>query len=129
VSASAAAIATADPAGAEEVRAHPAPLLVFSEQVHAEHLELKRWLRDGLYRHYRVLRMTTKARRVVRELFDALLEDVALMPTEHQDAARRFEAESGRAGRARAVADYIAGMTDRYAILEYQRLFDPSERT
>jgi dGTPase len=73
--------------------------------------------------------MTTKAGRVVRELFDALLEDVALMPTEHQDAARRLEAEAGRAGRARAVADYIAGMTDRYAILEHQRLFDPSERT
>jgi len=129
VSASAAAIAAAGPASAEAVRAHPAPLLTFSEQVQEEHLELKRWLRDALYRHYRVLRMTTKAKRVVRQLFDALLEDVELMPTEHQDAARRLEAEGGRAGRARAVADYIAGMTDRYAILEYQRLFDPAERT
>jgi dGTPase len=129
VGASAEAIAAVDPASAEEVRAHHASLLVFSEGVHAEHLELKRWLRDSLYRHYRVLRMTTKAGRVVRELFGALLEDVQLMPTEHQDAARRLEAEGGRAGRARAVADYIAGMTDRYAILEHQRLFDPSERT
>ncbi len=129
VNASEAAVAAADPASAEEVRAHRAPLLVFSEPVQAEHLELKRWLRDSLYRHYRVLRMTTKAARVVRELFDALLEDVALMPTEHQEVARRLEAEEGRAGRARAVADYIAGMTDRFAILEYQRLFDPSERT
>jgi dGTPase len=129
VNASAAAIAAADPASAEEVRAHRAPLLVFSESVQAEHLELKRWLRDSLYRHYRVLRMTTKAGRVVRELFNALLEDVALMPTEHQEAARRLEADGGRTGRARAVADYIAGMTDRFAILEYQRLFDPSERT
>jgi dGTPase len=51
------------------------------------------------------------------------------MPTEHQQAARRFEATDGEAGRARAVADYIAGMTDRYAILEHRRLYDPSERT
>jgi dGTPase len=66
---------------------------------------------------------------VVRELFDAMLGDVDLMPTEHQEAARRFESDAGPAGRARAVADYIAGMTDRFAILEHQRLFDPSERT
>jgi dGTPase len=58
-----------------------------------------------------------------------MLEDVDLMPTEHQAGARRLEAEAGRAGRARAVADYIAGMTDRFAILEHQRLFDPSEKT
>jgi dGTPase len=97
--------------------------------VRAEHLELKRYLRDHLYRHYRVLRMTNKARKVVRDLFEVMLEDVDLMPTEHQAAARRLEAEGGRAGRARAVADYIAGMTDRFAILEHRRLFNPAERT
>ena len=129
VGASTAAIAAAAPASADDVRALSAPLLTFSAAVEAEHLELKRYLRDGLYRHYRVLRMTTKAKRVVRELFAALLEDVELMPEEHQEAARRMEAEAGRPGRARAVADYIAGMTDRYAILEHRRLFDPSERT
>jgi len=58
-----------------------------------------------------------------------MIEDVDLMPTEHQGSAQRMEADSGRPGRARAVADYIAGMTDRFAILEHQRLFDPSERT
>jgi dGTPase len=129
VGASTAAIAAAAPASADEVRARSAPLLTFSAEVEAEHLELKRYLRDGLYRHYRVLRMTTKARRVVQEMFTALLEDVELMPEEHQESARRLEAEAGRPGRARAVADYIAGMTDRYAILEHRRLFDPSERT
>ena len=129
VGASTAAIAAAAPASVDDVRALSAPLLTFSAAVEAEHLELKRYLRDGLYRHYRVLRMTTKAKRVVRELFAALLEDVELMPEEHQEAARRMEAEAGRPGRARAVADYIAGMTDRYAILEHRRLFDPSERT
>jgi dGTPase len=129
VGASTAAIAAAAPASADEVRACAQPLLTFSAAVEAEHLELKRYLRDGLYRHFRVLRMTTKAKRVVRELFAALLEDVELMPEEHQEAARRMEAEDGRPGRARAVSDYIAGMTDRYAILEHRRLFDPSERT
>ncbi len=129
VDASRASLAAAAPQDAEAVRARPEPLLTFSEQVRAEHLELKRYLRQHLYRHYRVLRMTTKARRVVRSLFEAMLEDVELMPAEHQEAARRMESESGPAGRARAVADYIAGMTDRFAILEHQRLFDPSERT
>ena len=105
------------------------PLLKFSDAVREEHLELKRYLREHLYRHYRVLRMTTKAGRMLRELFEAMMDDVDLMPTEHQDAARRMEAEAGRPGRARAVADYIAGMTDRFAILEHRRLFDPAERT
>jgi dGTPase len=73
--------------------------------------------------------MTTKARRVVSELFVAMLADVDLMPTEHREAARRMEAADGQPGLARAVADYIAGMTDRFAILEHRRLFDPSERT
>jgi dGTPase len=129
VAASMASIAAAAPASVAEVRARPAPLLAFSEPVRAEHLELKRYLREHLYKHYRVLRMTTKAKRVVRELFAAMLGDVDLMPTEHEEAARRLEAGMGEAGRARAVADYIAGMTDRFAILEHRRLFNPAERT
>jgi dGTPase len=129
VEASRAALAAANPASVAEVRARPAPLLTFSEAVREEHLQLKRWLRDHLYHHYRVLRMTTKARKVVRALFEAMMAGVELMPNEHQEAARRLEAEQGVAGRARAVADYIAGMTDRYAILEYERMFNPAERT
>ena len=129
VDASAEALAAAAPGDVEAVRARAQPLLTFSEIVRAEHLELKQYLREHLYRHYRVLRMTTKARRVVRELFDAMLSDVDLMPTEHQDVAHRLEASDGPAGRARAVADYIAGMTDRFAILEHRRLFEPGERT
>jgi dGTPase len=129
INASEASITAAAPASVEDVRAGSEPLLRFSAEVEAEHLELKRYLRQHLYRHYRVLRMTTKAKRVVRELFDAMLADIDLMPTEHQEAARRMESADGRPGRARAVADYIAGMTDRYAIREHGRLFDPSERT
>jgi dGTPase len=129
VAASMASIAAAAPASVADVRARSEPLLAFSEPVRAEHLELKRYLREHLYRHYRVLRMTTKAKRVVRELFAAMLGDVDLMPTEHEEAARRLEAGMGESGRARAVADYIAGMTDRFAILEHRRLFNPAERT
>ena len=129
VDASAAAIAAAAPRDVEDVRARSQPLLTFSDAVRGDHLELKRYLREHLYKHYRVLRMTTKARRVVRELFEAMLGDVDLMPTEHQEIARRLEVVDGPAGRARAVADYIAGMTDRFAILEHRRLFEPSERT
>ena len=129
VDASRRAIDEAAPGSVEDVRARATPLLRFGDEVAAEHLELKRYLRQHLYRHYKVLRMTTKAGRVVRELFEAMQGDPDLMPTEHQQSARRFEAADGEAGRARAVADYIAGMTDRYAILEHRRLFDPSERT
>jgi dGTPase len=129
VDASLASLASAAPQSVDDVRSRPAPLLMFSDGVREEHLELKRYLREHLYRHFRVLRMTTKAQRVVRELFAAMRGEVNLMPTEHQDAARRLEAAAGEPGRARAVADYIAGMTDRFAILEHRRLFNPAERT
>jgi dGTPase len=118
-------IQSAAPADIDAVRRNPAPLVTMSDEVLAEHLELKRFLRDNLYRHYRVLRMTTKARRVVQDLFAAFFRDVNLMPTEHRLFAQRGEKTSGEAGRARAVADYIAGMTDRYAIREHERIFVP----
>jgi dGTPase len=129
IDASAASLAAAAPHSADDVRSRNAPLLRFSDAVREEHLELKRYLREHLYKHYRVLRMTTKAQRVVRELFGAMFDEVDLMPTEHQEAARRLESATGPSGRARAVADYIAGMTDRFAILEHRRLFNPAERT
>jgi dGTPase len=97
--------------------------------VRAEHLELKRHLRDHVYRHYRVLRMTNKAGTVVRGLFDTFFKRPELLPSEHAESARDMDAQAGDAGRARAVADYIAGMTDRYAIVEYERLFDPAKRS
>ena len=100
-----------------------------SEGVRREHLELKQFLREKLYRHYRVQRMTRKARNVVNGLFTAFMDDVLLMPDEHRATARRYEAEQGIAGRARAVADYVAGMTDRYAISEHDRIFVPAHRS
>lgn len=119
----------AQPADIDAVRALAAPLVGFSDGVASEHLELKRFLREHVYRHYRVLRMTNKAQQVMRGLFETFFARPELLPTEHHLAARQMESESGEAGRARAVADYIAGMTDRYAIGEYERLFDPAKRS
>jgi dGTPase len=112
-----------------EVRAHPGPLIGFSDTTRDLNHDLKAFLREQVYKHYKVRRMTAKAQRVIRELFEAFFNDPALMPDEHEATGVRQESARGPAGRARAVADYIAGMTDRYAILEHRRLFEPSERT
>lgn len=108
-------IAEAAPASADDVRSAP-PLAAFSEPVRREADALKKFLFDNLYRHYQVLRMTTKARRIVRELFQAFLDDPRLLPPDY-----RRDTDNGQA---RAIADYIAGMTDRYAIAEHRRLFE-----
>jgi dGTPase len=123
------AIREARPASAEDVRARSTPLVQFSKTVAAEHLELKNYLRDHVYRHYRVLRMTNKANSVIRSMFDTFFARPELLPDEHHQAAQQLEAKAGDVGRARAVADYIAGMTDRYAIVEHERLFDPGKRS
>ena len=129
IDSSAERLRTAGVASIQAVRAHPAPLIGFSATTRELNLSLKTFLREHVYKHYKVQRMTSKARRVVRELFDALFADPGLMPDEHRATGSRREAVQGPAGRARAVADYIAGMTDRYAILEHGRLFDPNEKT
>ena len=124
----AAAIGRAAPRNLEDVRAST-QLVEFSPDIAAEHLELKQFLRDRVYRHYRVLRMTSKAQTVVRDMFTTFMVRPELLPTEHFQAAKLLESRSGEAGQARAVADYIAGMTDRYAITEHERLFDPAKRS
>ncbi len=122
-------IAEAAPASVDDVRAQSGPLVAFSEQVRNENRALKRYLHKNLYQHYRVLRMTNKAAGVIRELFDAFMKDGRLMPPEHASKAENAMRQEGETGKARIVADYVAGMTDRYALLEHQRLFEPSERT
>jgi dGTPase len=117
------------PADIDAVRTHSTPLVEMSDSKWAEHLQLKQFLRDQLYRHFRVQRMTRKARVVVQQMFQAFMDDLLLMPDEHRLSAQRMEAEAGAAGRARAVADYVAGMTDRYAISEHERLFVPAKRS
>jgi len=119
----------AAPENVEDVRSAAGALVKFSDGVAAEHMELKKYLRDHVYRHYRVLRMTNKADAVISSLFTTFFARPELLPTEHQQIASQMEAKSGDAGRARAVADYIAGMTDRYAIVEHERVFDPAKRS
>jgi dGTPase len=116
----------AAPASIEEVRRNSAPLIAFSEPMRNGLKELKDFLMTNLYRHYRVMRMSSKADRVVRELFAAFMGDARLLPTGVQSAAL---ASRDDATRAQAIADYIAGMTDRYAIAEYGRIFTPGVLT
>jgi dGTPase len=107
-------IAQHAPASLDDVRRAP-PLVAHSDAVAAQATELKRFLFKNLYRHYRVMRMANKAQRVIAGLFDAFINDPRLLPPAYQttDAAKQ----------PRLIAHYIAGMTDRYASKEYQRLF------
>ena len=107
----AAALAQARPGSADAVRGLPR-LVRFSAPVHAQASALKQRLFAALYRHPQVMRTTTVARQVVRELFDAYLAAPAEMPSEHAAMPERH----------RAVADYVAGMTDRFAAREHRRL-------
>ena len=122
-------LAGASPEDVDAVRRQPEPLIGFSDDMAERHRALKAFLFDRLYSHFRVMRMVRKSQRVVRELFDAFQEEPELMPDQPRAAARAEAERSGLPGRARAVADYIAGMTDRYAIEEHRRLFRPEERT
>ena len=127
VSTSRGRIADAGVRDIDDVRSQQTPLISLSDAAYAEHLELKRFLNANLYRHHRVLGMTDKARKVLRELFEGLMRDIDLLPREHRDAAATAESTAGLAGRARVVADYVAGMTDRYAIGEHRRLFSADD--
>ena len=117
-----AAIGAAGPGSVDEVRGHRAAVIRFSAPMLEQHRELKQLLRKELYRHYRVFRMSMKAQRIVRDLFDVFFNTPRSLP---HDTQRRIEERSGNESeRARLVADYVAGMTDRFAIAEYGRLFD-----
>ncbi len=105
---------------ADDIRSLGRPIAAFSEAMRDNDRALKRFLHERMYRHYRVNRMSLKARRVVRELFQAFLAEPECLPSEW-----RATASCGApADRARIVADYLAGMTDRFALDEHRRLFD-----
>lgn len=108
-------IARHQPHSVDEVRNLPL-LAAFSPAVRTQATALKQFLHANLYRHYRVLRMGHKARRIVRELFETFLHDPRLLSPEYR---REDPTEQ-----ARAISDYIAGMTDRYAIREHRALFE-----
>ncbi len=120
VATSAERIREAGPRSVDDVRASP-PLIRFSDAMKADTTELKRFLHANLYRHYQVNRMRVKASRIVRELFDAFMTDPVLLPPDYQVA----DGDVGR--QARKISDYIAGMTDRFAIREYRRIFSIDE--
>ena len=115
-------IAAAKVESIEAVRHHPSPLIELSESVLAEHQELKRFLRAKLYNHPRVKDVMDEARSTLKELFEAYLGKPSLLPAEYQSLILRADAEGGEAARARVVADYVAGMTDRFAFTERNRV-------
>jgi dGTPase len=129
VEASRARLRAVAPLNIDNVRVQDAPLIGFSEAMRDRNLELKRFLRKHLYQHYKVRRMSAKTQRVIRTLFEVFMNDAALLPPEFSVMASAWEDSQGTVGRARAVSDYIAGMTDRYAIAEYERVFNPAQLT
>ena len=111
-------LAQTAPASIDDVRSAGCALVAMSEEVYEQHLSLKKFLNAHLYQHERKLEMMSRVQAVLRALFECFIDDNSLMPEEFSEAAR----EQDEAGRARVVADYIAGMTDRFAIAEHERL-------
>ncbi|OGO26171.1 MAG: deoxyguanosinetriphosphate triphosphohydrolase [Chloroflexi bacterium RBG_16_54_11] len=101
-----------------ELQRLPYNVVTFSEEMHRRNRELKDFLYNCLYRHHRVVRMAVKAERIISDLFRAYLQEPAILPDHVQEWA-------DERGLERTICDYIAGMTDRFAVEEYQKLFDP----
>jgi dGTPase len=118
-------IAAYSPESPEEIRALGKPLAAFSPDMEKKIGELKAFLMKNMYRHYRVNRMTSKARRIVKELFTFFLNEPDCLPPDWQKHAGK----PGSKQTAETVTDFIAGMTDRFAIDEYERLFNVRERS
>ena len=110
-----------------DVRVSETLLVGFSQQVRHMNGELKRYLFQNMYKHYRVVRMAAKAERVIQEVFLAYLDKPEMLP--EGPAERLEDVDNDLPRRARVIADYIAGMTDRYALEEYDRLFNLHART
>jgi dGTPase len=119
-------LAGAGCADAGAVRALGRPAVAFSEAMTADIRAIRKFLFERMYRHWRVVRMRRKAAGVVAELFAIYLETPRLLPDEWREAAM---AAAGETARARLVGDYIAGMTDRFALQEHRALTDPQART
>jgi len=102
----------------EELQRLPYNVIGFSEDMHRRNRELKDFLYARLYRHHRVMRMAVKAERVIGDLFQAYRSEPSMLPDHVQ---RQID----QRGLERTICDYIAGMTDRYAVEEHQKLFDP----
>lgn len=110
------------PGTVEDIRNSTDTLVSLGDDTLEPNRELKSFLRKNLYQHYHVHRMTYKARQIIRSLFDAFASDTRLLP---HDVQSRIEGIDEKAGINRLIADYIAGMTDRFAISEYERVISP----
>jgi dGTPase len=105
----------------EKVQTHPENLVGYSSEFKTKVRQLKKFLLDSMYRHYRLIRMQTKAERFVTELFQAYAQEPNMLPT---DTKKKLD----EAPLHRVITDYIAGMTDRYALDEWEKLYDPYRR-
>ena len=120
-------IASAKLNSVDDVRHQKQATMAFSNEMNDKKLELKQFLRKNLYQHYRVHRMSKKAAVVIESLFNAFMEDQKILPTEAIGHCNILKDKHGDRGTARGISDYIAGMTDRYAIVEYERIFNPRQ--
>jgi len=107
-----------------DVRMQSDTLIRFSEDMFSQSRLMKNFLRENLYFHHQVYRMTRKAKQIIEALFETFINDSKLLPPEHQGYAAQARKHQNEADYARVVADYVAGMTDRFAIKEYDRLFN-----
>jgi dGTPase len=112
----------AAPSSIDDVRAAGRPLISLSDELAFGQLALKRFLRAELYTHPHIQKMTRRAHETITALFAAFSEDFELMPAKHAARAKQALAESGRSAAMRAIADYIAGMTDRFALEQRARI-------
>jgi len=110
------------PVDLEAVRVAAGPLMGFSAELEQSKTELKQYLRRHLYRHARVAEMTERARDIVTRLFELYMGDYGELPEEHAAIARKEHAADGETAAARVVSDYIAGMTDRFAMQAHESL-------
>jgi len=113
------------PKSAEDVRLAGFPVVQFSEDMRAHDKTLKAFLYENMYRHYKLNRMTSKARRLIRDLVELFINEPECLPTEWRSLACAPSTQPT----ARVVADYVAGMTDRFAQDEYRRLFELQSRS
>ena len=102
----------------EDLQKLPYNVVGFSEDMHRRNRELKDFLFENLYNHYRVVRMAVKAERIIQNLYEAFTAEPTILPD-------NFQGDIDKIGLEKTVCYYIAGMTDRYAINEHQKLFDP----
>jgi dGTPase len=120
-------LANINPAHPDDARKQAEYVIRFSDELREQNLELKKFLRLQLYKHYRVQRMTKKAEQVLTALFEAFMNDANILPPEFRQHCDNLTLQLGDSGVARGIADYIAGMTDRFAIVEYERIFNPRQ--